>query len=343
MKLLAARERQRLAVSVLSRQLDFDSLADFLVQQELAQYFCAHIESLELSKVFPASFRQKLQWQCEAQVQQREALTAALTVLHREFTSAGLEFLLLKGLHLAEQYWGSVENRFTWDLDMMIEPQHLDEAVHVLQQTGYRSTHASALQPRFVRRFSHAMEFKQASIAVDLHWVFRPRPGHLVDYPAIWRRRDSWDYHGHRYSVLAAEDALLMLLLGIAEDVERAEPNYRKLWDIYLMLRSNAVADWNGFFERTQQQGVGRLVVALLAFTCHALACADEFPELQQALARWSKGLYCSAAELDLVLARPAKHPANRLWIARLQPVSTAYYLAWWTVTAPMRYLVWRL
>ena len=341
LKLLAAGERQQVASRVMSREIDVQTLAEFLECQQLGLYFLHQLEALQLGKLFPVSFTEKLQWQRNAQRQQRDALIAALELLHREFASAGVDFILTKGLHLAAQYWGGVQNRFTWDLDILVEPGHLPRAIQVLQRAGYQSAHAGVLGSHLVRHFSHAQEFIGHGVAVDLHWIFRPRPGHRVDYAAIWRRRRVWVFNDVQYSVLSGVDTLLMLLLGIAEDIERAEPNYRKLWDIYLMLRSEVVHDWGVFFARARQQGVGRVVIAMLALTCHALSCREEFPALSRALDERSRGGHCSPQELALVLTRPPRHPANRLWVARLQPVSAAYYLVWWTLTAPMRYLVW--
>ena len=342
LKLLAAGEARQLVTHVLARAVDFQTLLDFLERHELAQYFSHRLDTLHLNKLFPVAFRERLAWQRDAQRQQREALAAALCSLHREFAADGVEFILTKGLHLADQFWGGVENRFTWDLDVLVKAVAVDSAVHSLQRAGYRSAHAGALASRLVRRYSHAMEFTRQGIAVDLHWIFRPRPGHCVDYAAIWARRGSWVFRGNQYCVLGAQDTLLMLLLGIAQDVERAQPNYRKLWDIYLLLCSGVIDDWPAFMQFARAQGVGRLVVAMLAFSCYALNCTAAFPDLQRVLQHGSADAHCSAQQLRTVLARPPGHPANRLWIARLQPVSTVYYLVWWTLTAPMRYLVWR-
>jgi hypothetical protein len=342
LKLLAAGERRQVASRVLSRAVDLQSLADFLEGQEMGLYFSHQLESLQLDRLFPAAFLEKLRWQREAQRLQRTALVAALEVLQREFADAGVDFILTKGLHLADTYWAGVENRFTWDLDILVEAERLSRAVQVLQQAGFESVHAGALGSRLVRHFSHAQEFTGHGVAVDLHWIFRPRPGHRLDYAAIWRRKRSWVYNDVQYSVLSGVDTLLMLLLGIAEDVERAQPNYRKLWDIYLMLRSDAVHDWGVFLFKAREQGVERLVVAMLALTCQALQCRDEFPELARSLDEREKECQCSAAEIARALSRRPLHPGNRLWVARLQPVSAPYYLLWWTLTAPMRYLVWR-
>ncbi len=342
LKLLAAGERQRIVASILSRAVDIPALATFIERHELGLYFLSRLEALHLAKLFPARFREQLNWQRDAQHGRRVQLSAALAALHRDFDLAGVDFILTKGLHLADQYWGGVENRFTWDLDLLVRHERLQDAVSALQRAGYRSRHTGILGSRLVRRFSHAEEFLGCGVAVDLHWIFRPRPGHRVDYDAVWQRSRNWTYGDAGYVVLSAEDTLLMLLLGIAEDVERARPNYRKLWDIYLMLRSRAVTDWEGFFQSAQRQAVARLVIAMLAITSHALQCEEEFPELQQALSDWSRGVPCSSRELTAALARGPQHPANRLWIASLQPVPTAHYLAWWTLSAPLRYLAWR-
>ncbi|MEZ5573709.1 MAG: nucleotidyltransferase family protein [Halioglobus sp.] len=342
LKLLADDNRQLMASRVLARELDFQQLLDFLERHELSQYFAHKLDALQLGKLFPAGFRERLRWQGEAQAQQRTALASALRELHSVFAAAGVEIVLTKGLYLADQYWGGVANRFTWDIDVLVKARDVDRAVQSLQQCGYRSVHTRPFAAALVRRFSHAMEFTRLGTAVDLHWIFRPRPGHRVDYNAVWERCGYWQFDGLQYRVLSPQDTLLMLLLGIAQDVERAQPNYRKLWDIYLLLGSEVVADWDAFFHLAGQQGVDRLAIAMLSFTCHALDCQSAFPALDRALQQHSGRTHCSAQQLQKLLERPPKHPANRLFIAGLQPVSAAYYLAWWTLTAPMRYLVWR-
>jgi hypothetical protein len=342
LKLLAGGQRRQLATRVLAREVDVAQLLEFLERNQLCQYVSSKLEALRLRNLFPHSFRERLAWQDAAQDRQRAALALALRKLHGVFAANGVEFILTKGLYLADQYWGGAQSRFTWDIDMLVRSGDVDRAMHCLQRSGFRTVHTRLWAVRLARRYSHAMEFSDQGIAVDLHWIFRPRPGHRVDYAAVWERSGSWEFDGLRYRVLSSQDTLLMLLLGIAEDIERAQPDYRKLWDIYLILRSNAVEDWGDFFRQCRQQGVDRIAAAMLSLTCHALNCLPEFPVLMRALQSYVGRAHCSARELQQVLERPSLHPANRLWIARLQPVPAVYYLVWWTLTAPMRYLVWR-
>jgi hypothetical protein len=341
LKLLASGQRRQVATLVLAREVDVARLFDFLQRHHLCQYVSGRLDALQLRNLFPHSFRERLAWENAAQDKQRAALTLALRTLHDSFAAGGVDFVLTKGLHLAAQYWGGVENRFTWDLDILVRAGDVDRAIECLQRSGFACVHLRPSAARLARRYSHAMEFAGDGVAVDLHWKFRPRPGHRVDYTAVWERSCSWQFDGLQFRVLSAQDTLLMLLLGIAEDIERAQPDYRKLWDIFLILGCDVVQDWETFFHLARQQGVDRIAAATLSFVCHALNCLPEFPALMRALQPYAGPAHCSARELQQLLERPSLHPANRLWVARLQPVPAAYYLVWWTLTAPMRYLVW--
>jgi hypothetical protein len=217
-----------------------------------------------------------------------------------------------------------------------------DRAISALKAAGYDS-HLPAVFPRPVAyRLSHAMEFILADLSVDLHWGFRRRPGFVIDYDAVWSRRE---YRGDGEPpcwVPSAEDTLVILLLGIAQDVERGHCRYRKLWDIYLWLRVERGIDWEAFQRRCSDEGIAKLCLNMLAFTITALDCGADFPALRSFLAAANGTISCSAFDVRLILDRPRQHPANRLWFARLQGIPAWRYLCWWTLTAPLRYLLGR-
>ena len=342
LKLLAAGDRQQVAARVLSRDIDFRQLGVFLEAEHLADFFLARLEDQRLLKLFPGYLRNQLQWLRDSHLNRCIQLRQTMFRLQSMFADDDIELMVLKGLPLADRYWGGSDRRFVWDLDLLIKPGDMDKAICLLKAVGSTPFPARFLPRSIYMQLTHAAEFTVNDTALDLHWAFRRRPGFRIDYEGVWQRAVSWRQDGVEYRVPAAEDSLLIMLLGIAQDAERGHCSYRKLWDIYLWLQVEQDTDWDAFAGRCANQGVGTLCLSMLALTLQALDCRDEFPQLQALLYDRRDTVSCTAAEVDLVLGRSRQHLGNRFWFAQLQAVPAWYYLGWLTVTAPIRYLLGR-
>ncbi|RLA17774.1 MAG: hypothetical protein DRQ56_08715 [Gammaproteobacteria bacterium] len=342
LKLLVAGDRQQVATLVLSRNIDFRQLEVFLETEHLADFFLALLEDHRLLKLFPGYLRNQLQWLREHHQTRHIQLQQTMSRLQCMFAQNDIELIVLKGLPLAERYWGGTDRRFVWDLDLLIKPEDLEKAICLTNAAGFAPVSARFLPRSIAIRLTHATELTADDTAVDLHWAFRRRPGFRINYQGVWQRALTWHYDSVEYKIPSAEDSLLIMLLGIAQDAERGHCSYRKLWDIYLWLRAEQDIDWQAFIRRCKDEGVAVLCLNMLALTVLALDCAAEFPQLQVLLQDRQDSVSCSAAEVEIILSRSRQHLGNRLWFARLQAVPAWYYLIWWTLTAPMRYLLGR-
>ena len=145
-------------------------------------------------------------------------------------------------------------------------------------------------------------------------------------------------------------DAAVLVRHHVARFLERVEEgSLAPLPDFVLAeLRGFAVCgDFSQGFVRTAcrrcgDEGVEVLCLNMLALTLLALDCEEGFPGLRSLLDSRKNMVSCSAADVSRVLGRSRQHLANRLWFARLQQVPAWRYLGWWTLTAPMRYLLGR-
>jgi len=342
LKLLVAGDRQQVAARVLSRNIDFRRLGAFLEAEHMADFFLALLEDYRLLKLFPGYLRNQLLWQREHQQTRCTRIQQAMSQLQCMFTRNDIELIVLKGLPLAERYWGGTDRRFIWDLDLLIKPDDLENAINLTSEAGFAPVSGRFLPRSISIRLSHAVELEKDGTAVDLHWAFRQRPGFKINYQGVWQRALTWHCDGVEYKIPSAEDSLLIMLLGIAQDAERGHCTYRKLWDIYLWLGAGQDVDWPAFIRRCRDEGVAVLCLNMLALTVSALDCAAEFPQLQAILQDQQESVSCSAADVKIVLGRSRQHLGNRLWFARLQAVPAWYYLGWWTLTAPIRYLLGR-
>jgi hypothetical protein len=191
---------------------------------------------------------------------------------------------------------------------------------------------------------THALECQRADgLSVDLHWAFRNRPGIRFDYDAIWDRRNRHPLVGLDYPVPSDEDQILLMLVGIALDIDRSHCRIRGLWDVYLMLHGLVDQDWPVFLARREKEGLLPLVVNVLALVLYRLDCRDEFPVLVHALDGYRDMLLAAdASQVRRILTRSRQSLANRWWFARLQPSPIVFYGMWWGGTLPLRFLLGR-
>jgi len=342
LKTLVAGDSQRIGRQFLARQIDLSRLTEFLYDEQMGVYFLALMEQRQLLNLLPRNIREQLLWLREDQHLRNERLARATEQLQSLLGESSIDILQLKGLPLAQRYWGGTDCRFCWDLDLMVRVIDRNRAIDALEAAGCDS-HLPALLPRsLVYWLSHAMEFTFADLSVDLHWVFRRRPGFAIDYEAVWSRREYRRDVEPPCWVPSAQDTLVIMLLGIAQDAERGHCRYRKLWDIYLWLRLEQNFDWEAFHLRCGNEGLAALCINMLAFTVTALDCGADFPALHAFLAARDDAISCNAVDVCRVLGRSRQHLANRLWFARLQDIPAWRYLGWWTVTAPLRYFLGR-
>lgn len=338
LKSLLVGDREAVARRVLARQLDFARLAAFLEQEHMALYVRTLLESHRLLNLFPASFRDRLQLQAEQQRRRQAEVLQAMVTLRSSLMDRGIPFMVLKGLPLADRYWGGVDRRFVWDLDLLVREADRRGAMETLLQGGFKAPPWQVRSSALAFNLLHALEFTAPGLSVDLHWCFRRRPGIRIDYAEVWRDARPWRLDTQEYLVPGSSDTLLIMLLGLAQDVERRRISTRKIWDIYLWLRAEGDFSWPGFFDTCGRRGVETLCLGMLQFTLLALDCTDEFPPLAAWLEASSGQSHCDIMQVHRLLERQRPHPGNRLWIAQLQSVPTWYYLLWWTVTSPVRY-----
>ena len=343
LKLLDQSDIRSVASLMLSRQVDLAELNNFLDQHRLGVFCYSRIIELQLQALFPASLLEPLEIQYSQQQQRNQALLNSLQLIDSRFRSAGIDYLLLKGLYLADRFWHNLDRRFCWDLDLMVRSEDVDRAVTVLSACRFAKPAYTFGLERTARRVTHALECKRDDgLSIDLHWTFRKWPGVRFDDNQIWHQCHNYRIAGGQaFPVPSDEQLLILMLVGIAADIERGHCRMRGLWDIYRMLQDISEIDWSAFLIKREAEGLLRLMVNVLALVLYQLGCHDEFPILVRAMNDYSDRLQIvNETEARELLTRPPQSLANRWWFARLQPAPIWLYGLWWTGTLPVRALL---
>jgi hypothetical protein len=343
LKALARGDRRAIAALTIGRRLDFDTLGDVLVEERLGVYVHARLAELGLGALLPRRVAEPIRQQHAAQQQRNLRLLALLDEVQRALTGAGVEVLVLKGLPLAQRSWGGMDRRFSFDLDLFVRRDRFVAATRLLKRLGFSGPDWVPWPERIALRLSHALELTRDDLSLDLHWTVRNRPGLRFDLAAPWAAATDCCVAGINCRVPADEDQLVMLLAGLANDLERGHHRQRSLWDIYFMIQGMAGTDWPAFCRRRADQGLAVLLPNLLALVLYRLDCHAEFPALAAFIAGDAGRLVVrEPTTLDRLLGNSPQSLANRQWFARLLPLPIWRYWAWWGGTLPLRYLLGR-
>lgn len=340
LKALQRGETRPLASLLLAHRHALASVCECLVEERLAVYACAVLRESRLFPLFPRAAWGSMEDQWRRQQQRNVEVLHALAQLDRGFREAGIEYRLLKGLYLGARFYGGLDRRFTWDIDLMVHREDIWAALDLLGRLGFTKPKFSLGLERLAPWVSHALECRRADgHSVDLHWGFRRLPGLRIDDAAVWQAGRSCEVAGLRCPVLSDEQSLLQLLLGVAADTDRGLCRMRSIWDVYMVLRHLADHDWRGFLDQCEAQGSVRLVANAFALVLYRLDCHAEFPALAQALEPYRDRLSVHTTEQTRTILGRAPHGlSNRLLYAGWQPPPQWRYWSWWAATLPLRF-----
>ena len=163
----------------------------------------------------------------------QEAMAAmALASLTREmaslFEQAAMPLLVIKGIPLALQTTGSLTARGRGDLDLLVDPQRLPEAVALLEGSafrrlpGYLPRNLDSFWARYGRwagyELSMVREAAGALQWIDLHWALSNVRGPLPSFQQAWRCRELLEFNGQSVATLSRAHAFRHACAHAAKD-----------------------------------------------------------------------------------------------------------------------------
>ncbi len=234
-RLVLQRERQqdpRHPSDVDPGPLDVEALLDAVPRQALLAAIRRHrLECLLHGDPCVAMLLPDLASTIKA-VARKEAMAAlALASLTRDMTAlfeqAGIPMLVIKGIPLALQTTGSLTARGRGDLDLLVAPKRLPEALELIQSSGFSltggasrvGTHTRSGQySRFVSIEITLMRDKGHRQMIDLHWHPSLARKILPPFDDLWSRRDHLSFSESHVPTLSLTDAFVHACCHAAAD-----------------------------------------------------------------------------------------------------------------------------
>ncbi len=165
--------------------------------------------------------------------------------LQRRFQKEGIPVVGFKGPLLAYQLFGDVSKRSFCDLDLLVQPEHLEIAVDLLQTWGYQTFQTKGIPENGDRYLADTSK----GIFIDLHSALNPSYYPIpLNYEQLWKNLICIDLQG--IPVLAFPPETLLILLC----VHGTKDNWQQLkWicDIVQLLKKYPCLDWDCIFRFT--------------------------------------------------------------------------------------------
>lgn len=165
-------------------------------------------------------------------------MTLSLSQLAQGLDGLGVPWLLLKGLPLAQQLYGDLGARAVGDIDILVPRSELIVTLEHLQNSGFQVHRKWLTQLPMTYRFVHAFSLWNEHIRIDLHHEFRSDPALQLDACGIWQRATNLVLEGREYPIPHLTDTIVLLLLGLHDDLGQGNARVRSFLDLQTALAS---------------------------------------------------------------------------------------------------------
>ncbi len=282
----------------------------------------------------PEAVRERLHAKADAQREVARHCVRAIAELDEAFRAQGLPYLLLKGVSLSLRYYGGLQRRSFWDLDLLVREADLSRARGVLHALGYHGLSPLFLGAERTFRFTHAIDYARDGLKLDLHWVLVRHPSFRLDYGRIFAEAEPLEISGLTVQVLGRDAELTFMLLSLFADLQRHRARLRAFVDLDFLLR-RATPDWPHFFARRRAERTDTACAAILAMYLRLLARPDGHQDLREHL---SQAALRPPPGGDRALWQPTPiaWPGKR-WAWRVLRASFLRSALWWAASLPFR------
>lgn len=214
----------------------------------------------------PESVQTELKSLFLANAFRNQLLADELARLLRLLGEAGIPVVPLKGVALAQALYGDTAARVCADIDILIPPANLAQAIALIAASGYRTESSdpyfSKLVLRHGRHYDVVRENQGISFLLEVHWILvqhSSKNDEAVD--DLWAEAHPQSFLGVPAFSLSPEWEFLYLAIHAADHEWRS---LKWLVDIHEMASSGRV-DWQRVAQKAGQFDINRPVQQTLA------------------------------------------------------------------------------
>lgn len=133
----------------------------------------------------PHFFQEKLKHNCTKVLYQNIFIKSEWEKIASSFEKSEIATIPLKGVTFAEKYFGNLGARPTSDIDILIKPHNITEAIDLIQSLGF-IIEQEQIPTHFHCSFSKNLPNSTIPLTVELHWNITREDTASVDIEEFW-------------------------------------------------------------------------------------------------------------------------------------------------------------
>lgn len=234
----------------------------------------------------PDWFMQRLKQEAKQAGLRNIILRSQLMQLLRAFEHHQINVIPIKGTCFAEKYFGHVGARPTSDLDLLIKPQHLEQAINLVKALGYVEEH-EGIPDHFHRSFGMWIHDSSVPLNVELHWSLLKQSTSNFNIDRFWRQATLWEGYRHVRELTLEHTFYMICLHGWRHNMD--SPRYY-LDILQLIHRHGKDIEYERVLQMARQDRTLRRIVRTLSIVYSrypGLHTIKAFPD--QRKVRWRR------------------------------------------------------
>ncbi len=264
-------------------------LLAFCQRQQIGPLLHQRSQELAGSIFVPATVENEFEAASLDQWQRSNRLRFELNRIAGWFEQAGIDWVLLKGLGLADRYYGSTHARAFSDIDLLVRTVDLGTATDALVAAGYRRRsprlEGDGALDRLQRRSLHHVELRRDDYSVEIHHNLRAHPAIHIEERELWEGLQPSRVARGGCRILSDENALFTALLALHADIELGVACFKNLADVDRILSViDAETDWSDFLEHRNRDHTVSIAVNGIALTERLLLGRQRYPRASATL-----------------------------------------------------------
>lgn len=233
-----AGSRNSLPENPVDRSYFYEELLAVSQLEGLEAFTCNRLENMGLSAQLPEAIALRAEKRFSLHLLSTACMMDEYHQVAGEFSRAGISFVPVKGIALAQTVYAHLKDRSFNDMDILVRPDQISLAGEILKKKGYhQDSNRTRLGAQAARVINHHLPpFRKNRIIIELHYRLLPSdPGgfsesflqHSVPDKESTYRPDRF-YHA------------VFLAAHLDKHAGRGEFQYRLIRDLALLLGTNA-------------------------------------------------------------------------------------------------------
>lgn len=339
---LVARDADAIRRALADPDTDLPGFFGFARRHQLGAFSYWTLQRLGFSSLLPPPLLAAAKATALLERTLSERLLKQMRDLGELFDRSGLPVMFIKGPLFAKRYYGTLDARSVFDLDILVKaPTDLTTVEALLLQAGFEPAFRIPVSTRLARFFTHHFEYRRDSLPLDVHWALQRHFTFAIDYERVWTTAARVELAGHTFLTTSDEYACVLQILGVLTDLQVGKLTLRPLVDLVHILETvDGIMDWQGFLAIRRREHILRPTAYVLGLTLDVMGCRSRFSELWTELAPMMQTLPPTVLAHRALLASRPLDLEQKLLALRIYEAPLVASLAWWLVSLPFRMAV---